>query len=215
MCPNCQAPARADADFCTNCGTSLRGQAVAEGAPATQPAPGYVPYSPPPPDQRQQVQPGWNQPAAGWQPQRSSAPPFRFDVKRLAPADLAVGGASALVFLSLFLPWFGLLGFSTSGISLHGYLAIALLASLALMGYLAMRAGWENMPVKLPIAHTPLLLIGTGVQLLFVLIGFFQSDGLSREFGAYLGLLAALTACGVIAVLMIIATRGDPQQGSP
>jgi zinc-ribbon domain len=214
MCPNCQAPARADADFCTNCGTSLRGPAVAGAAPVTEPAPGRVPYPQAAPDQPQQGQPGWNQPATGWPPQRSSAPPFRFDLKRLAPADMAVGGASMVVFLSLFLPWFGVLGFTTSGISLHGYLAIAMLTSLALVGYLAVRAGWENMPVRLPIAHTPLLLIGTGVQLLFVLIGFLQSDGLSREFGAYLGLLAALTACGAIAVLMIIAARGDLQRGS-
>ena len=78
----------------------------------------------------------------------------------------------------------------------RGYLVIALLADLALLGYLVLRAGWDTPPVKLPIAHAPLLLIATGVQLLFVLIAFLQSDGLGHEFGAYLALLAALVACG-------------------
>jgi hypothetical protein len=105
------------------------------------------------------------------------------------------------------MPWFGILGYATSGISLHGYLVIALLAALVLLGYLALRAGWETTPFRLPIAHAPLLLIGTGVQLLFVLIAFLQSDGLSHEFGAYLALLAALVACAAIAVPVFRSAR--------
>ncbi|HWF81307.1 MAG TPA: hypothetical protein VN695_12055 [Streptosporangiaceae bacterium] len=126
--------------------------------------------------------------------------------------DLTIGGASIVALLSLFLPWFGVLGYSTSGMSLHGYLVIALLADLALLGYLVLRAGWDTPPVRLPIAHAPLLLIATGVQLLFVLIAFLQSDGLGHEFGAYLALLAALVACGVIAVPAIRSVR-DAQSG--
>ncbi len=202
MCPNCQAPTRGDSDFCTNCGAQLRSASTAGGnAPPTQPAPGQPPNTQPAPSLPNQVQ-------------RSSAPAFSFDLKRLATPDLIIGGASIVVFISLFLPWFGFLSYTISGMSLHGYLVIALLADLALLAYLALRAGWETPPFRLPIAHAPLLLIGTGVQLLFVLIAFLQSDGLGHEFGSYLGLLAALAACGVIAVPMIRSARSGAQGGA-
>ena len=203
MCPNCRAPIRAGSDFCTNCGARLRpASAPAAGAPVTQPAPGRPAQVQPPPG-----------PQSQGHGQRTSSPAYRLDLKRLAALDRTIGGATLVVFISIFLPWFGLLGYATSGISLHGYLVIALLAALALLGYLALRAGWETTPFRLPIAHTPLLLIGTGVQLLFVLIAFLQSDGLNHEFGAYLGLLAALLACAVIAVPMLRSARAAPQQG--
>jgi hypothetical protein len=74
--------------------------------------------------------------------------------------------------------------------------------ALLLIGYLVLRSGWEEFPVNLPIAHAPLLLIGTGLQLLLVLIGFFDVPvaGLNWEFGAYLALLAAVAAAGPLIV---------------
>lgn len=201
MCPNCNTPIRSDSEFCTNCGTRVRPPAGAGGAPLTQPAPPREPGGPvsgPP-------SPGWSSPAP-------ASGQFRFDRNRLATPDLVIGGASAVTLISLFLPWFGVLGFSTSGMSLHGYLVISLLTALALLGYLVLRAGWDRLPFKLPIAHAPLLLIGTAIQLLIVFIAFLQSDGLSREFGSYLSLLAALVACAVIAVPAIRSMR-DAQRG--
>src|ERR1022692_976007 len=137
MCPNCQAPIRVGSDFCTNCGAHLRSaSSPAANAPVTQPAPGQpgqpaqFPPPPGPPSQRQQP----------------STPAYSFDPKRLATLDRTVAGATFVVFVSLFLPWFGILGYATSGISLHGYLVIALLTALALLGYLALRAGWETAP---------------------------------------------------------------------
>lgn len=184
MCPNCNAPIRGDSEFCTNCGTRVR--------------PPARPVSDPP-------APVWPSPA----PATSQ---FRFDLKRLATPDLVIGGASAIALLSMFLPWFGVLDYSTSGMSLHGYLVIALLAALALLGYLVLRAGWDTPPVRLPIAHAPLLLVGTAIQLLIVFIAFLQSDGLTHEFGSYLGLLAALVACAVITVPVIRSVL-DAQRG--
>ena len=202
MCPNCQAPIRSGSDFCTNCGARLRPASAPANAPATPPAPGGPVQTP--------LRPG---PPSQGQGQRASSPAYRLDLQRLATLDRAIGGATLVVFISVFLPWFGLFGYATSGISLHGYLVIALLAALALLGYLALRAGWEPTKLRLPIAHAPLLLIATGVQLLIVLIAFLQSDGLGHEFGAYLGLLAALLAFAVIAVPMIRSARTAPQQG--
>ena len=217
-------------DFCTSCGTQLRpAPTTAADAPVTQQAPGQPAPGQPAPGQPAPGQPAPGQPAPGQpapgqpvrfpfppgppgQVRRTSSPAYSFDLKRLAPLDRTVGGATFVVFVALFLPWFGILGYTTSGISLHGYLVIALLAALALLLYLALRAGWETAPFRLPIAHAPLLLIGTGVQLLFVLIAFLQSDGLSHEFGAYLALLAALVACAAIAVPVIRSARSVPQQ---
>jgi len=132
-------------------------------------------------------------------------PPVRFDLGRLTSADRAIGGASRVALITLILPWFGFsqpgYSFSQSGIAAHGYLGIALLADLIVVGYLVMRACWEVLPVSLPVAHAPLLLVCTGLQLLIVLIAFlFKPSGLSWEIGAYLALLAAIAACAPIAV---------------
>ncbi|HXP22051.1 MAG TPA: zinc ribbon domain-containing protein [Streptosporangiaceae bacterium] len=192
MCPNCQAQVRSDADFCPNCGTALKSQPPAGSTP-----PGYVQQPP------GSTPPGYVQPAGG------HTPAFRFDVSRLDVADRVIGAASVIVFISLFLPWFGVLGFTVSGMSYHGYLAISLIAAVVLIGYLVLRAGWQKLPFRLPIAHAPLLLVGTAVQLLFVLIAFlFKPSGTSWEVGAYLGLLAALAACAVIAVPAIRSMQG-------
>lgn len=214
MCPNCNAPIRGDSEFCTNCGAPVRTQAAPTASDAAMTQPAQQQQQPPP--AREPIAPYSGPPAPGFpgQPARPSTPPFSFDIKRLATPDLVIGGASIVTLISLFLPWYGLLGFSTSGMSLHGYLVIALLAAIALLGYLVLRAGWAAAPVKLPIAHTPLLLIGTGVQLLFVLIAFLQSDGFGHQFGSYLALLAALIACGVIAVPVIRAMIAARQGGN-
>jgi hypothetical protein len=194
MCPNCQAPVREGADFCTNCGAQLGPAAASGSAPVTMQAPA----SAPPPGPATPPPYGAAPPGPG-QVQRPSTPPFSFDLKHLGTTDLIIGGASIVAFISLFLPWFGFFSYTVSGLSAHGYLTIALLIDLALVGYLVLRAGWTTLPFRMPIAHAPLLLIATGVQLLFMLIGFLQSYGFSHEIGAYLGLLAALVAFGVIA----------------
>jgi hypothetical protein len=113
--------------------------------------------------------------------------------------------ASLILIITLFLPWFGIsvdgVSASESGFSAHGYLVISLLTAVALLGYLVMRAGWDDAPMKLPVAHAPLLLVLTGVQFLIVLLAFlFKPGGLGWQFGAWLGLLAALVACGAIVV---------------
>jgi zinc-ribbon domain len=136
---------------------------------------------------------------------RRPAAAFRLDLRRLGRAEQTVGGASLIVLISLFLPWYGLTvlnaSFSVSGTSAHGYLVIALLVALLLIGYLVVRAGWEELPVNLPIAHAPLLLLGTGLQFLLVLIGFLDKPtGLSWEIGAYLALIAAAAATAPVVI---------------
>jgi hypothetical protein len=163
-------------------------------------------------------QPGYNQPGQqpGYRPPAGPphhGPQFAFDLKRLSPVDQVIGGASLILIITLFLPWFGvsLDGYSASesGFDAHGYLIVPLLTAIVLIAYLIMLAGWDDPPLKLPVAHAPLLLVGTGIQFLIVLLAFlFKPTGTDWEFGAYLGLLAALVACGAIVVPAIQSMQG-------
>jgi hypothetical protein len=78
-----------------------------------------------------------------------------------------------------------------------------------LVAYLVMRAGWDHLPWKLPMAHEPLLLVGTGIQALIVLLAFlFKPTGTDWQFAAYLGLLAALVACGAAVMPALNSMQG-------
>jgi hypothetical protein len=191
------------------------GQPPTYGQPPTQPPPPYAqqPTQPPPFGQQPSAHPQFGgQPAPGWQGQvqRPSTPAFQLDFKRLGQTDLIIGGATIVMFISLFLPWYGYLGATEDGLTAHGFLAISLIVALALIAYLVLRAGWDALPFRLPIAHAPLLLVGTGVQLFFVLIAFLLKPYsiLSWQIGAFLALIAAAVACGVIAVPAIRSLQG-------
>jgi hypothetical protein len=147
-----------------------------------------------------------------------AAPPreFRLDLRRLSRSDQAVGGASLVVLISLFLPWFGFsaLGasLSISGTTAHGYLVLAVITALLIAGYLLLRSGWGEFPFPLPVAHESLVLAGTGVQFLLVLAGFLDVPlaGLGWEIGAYLALAAAALAM-LPAVLPALRPRSSRQ----
>jgi hypothetical protein len=138
---------------------------------------------------------------------RAQAGQFRLDMRRLTRVEQMTGGATLIVLISLFLPWFGFdeIGTSTSisirGTAAHGYLAIAVLVEVLLAGYLLWRSGWEEFPVSLPITHEVLLLAATGLQFVLVAVAFLDVPvaGLSREFGAFLALIASVAAVGLAA----------------
>jgi hypothetical protein len=177
ICTRCQTPSEPDSAFCANCGQSLQGAAAVPG-PKAAGTPGP-------------------QSSVG---KRPTGEAFRFDLHRLGRTELVVGGASLVVLISLFLPWYGfsVLGanYSVNGVTSHGYLYIVLLLTLAILAYLMLRAGWDQSPLALPIAHGPLLLIGTAIQLLLVFIAFLDKPipQLSWDFGAWITLIAAVTA---------------------
>jgi zinc ribbon protein len=167
---------------------------------------------PPPPGQYQpsgQYPPAGQQPPAGYPQQGgqyqprpgTSGAPFRFDMNRLTRVDRTVGIASLIAMISIWLPWYSLDGDSISGTTGHGWLWLVFVIALALIGYLALRAGSAS-EVRLPIAHAPLLIIGTALQLLFILIAFadipYSNFGVGWDWGAFIGLLAALAAAGPV-----------------
>jgi hypothetical protein len=176
-------------------------------APPAQP--GYSPQQAPP-GNSPQGQPPYSpqgQPGSG-PPAQHHGPPFAFDLKRLSRVDQVIGGASLVLIITLFLPWFGVFGFTVSGFSAHGYLFIPLLTAIILVGYLVIRAGWDDPPMRLPVAHAPLLLVGTGLQFLIVLLAFlFKPGGTSWQFGAFLALIAALVAFAAIVVPAVQSTQ--------
>ena len=198
-CPQCLSGIRPDTAFCGSCGTPADREPAGRTYPAdgrSLPAASVSQFPRTPGDQ-------YIPSAASGQhgPPPAAAPrEFRLDLRRLSRSDQAVGSASLVVLISLFLPWFGFstLGasISISGTTAHGYLVLVVIAALLIAGYLLLRSGWGEFPFPLPVAHGTLLLAGTGVQFLLVLAGFLDVPlaGLGWESGAYLAVAAAVLA---------------------
>jgi len=166
-CSRCGQPLVAGAASCANCG------APASVGPA-----------------------GQTTPAAGG----SQVPPYKFDSKQWTNTDKVVGVAAVVLFISLFLPWYGISvgigSFTADGLTAHGYLYIVLILLLVEIGYLAARAGWEQVRSKVPVAHSQVLLIINAVNLVLVVVAFLNKgpSGIGWRFGAFVGLAAAIVA---------------------
>jgi len=147
-------------------------------------------------------------------PRSSNVPPVNFDHTRLTKVDKIVAGGTLITMISIWLPWFSISwGGSTfqvagsasiSGTTGHGWLWLEFFVAVALLAYLASRAAWDRPPFTMPVAHAPLLIAGTSLQLLLVLIAFidipYGSDGVGWAGGAFVALLAALAAAGPVVV---------------
>ena len=175
------------------------------GGPAGYPQAGGQPPTGFPPGQ---YQPG----SSGGFTKRSSLPPANFDLSRLSTVDRIVAGATLVTMISIWMPWYAVSygasslyqgeSASFSGTWGHGWLWLEFVVALVLLAYLAARAAWETLPFAMPLAHAPLLIAGTGLQLLLVLIAFidipYGGQGMGWDWGAFIGLIAALTAAGPV-----------------
>jgi len=182
-CSQCGSDVAAGSAACPNCGAQQPGM-EAQGAHA--PAP----------------------PMAGGAPAAGSAgPAFAFDAKRWTRDDQIVGGASLLLLISLFLPWYsvsaGPFSASASGTTGHGYLWIVFILALVIVIYEVLKAGFEILPFNLPVGPVQLLLGLTGINLVLVLIAFLLKPGggtglvgvsVGWDFGAFIGLICAIVA---------------------
>lgn len=127
-----------------------------------------------------------------------------------------------MLFLSLFMPWFGitLLGTSATADALdsHGYLYLVLVLCLVIAGYLVFRAGFASARPVDTRGHERLLLAATAVNFLVILIGFFSVPGsadaaglITRQAGAFIGLIAAVAAAAPVAAAVLSnATQRQP-----
>jgi len=147
-------------------------------------------------------------------PSKSS---FSFDMKRWSQAERTTAIATLVLLISLFLPWytynFGLGSVSVDGLW-HGWMYIVLLLSLAILVYLVSRAGFSEMPFKMPISGDQLLLGGSVISLVLTFIAFIDKPGgvgftgIGWGWGSFVGLLAAVVAAVPLGVPALRARRG-------
>jgi hypothetical protein len=240
FCGNCGAqltvaPAAAPAGYPPPQGAGTPPGYAASGAPTGYgPPQGYDAaggYNAGGPQQSTGYPQGQYQPPAGGGPQGprpSSLPPVNFDHNRLDRVDKIVAGATFITMISIWLPWFSISwGSSTfqdagsasiSGTTGHGWLWLEFIVALVLIAYLAARAAWDRLPFTMPVAHAPLLIVGTSLQLLLVLIAFidipYGSDGVGLDWGAFIALLAALAAAGPVVVPAVRSYLASRNGGS-
>jgi hypothetical protein len=228
-CSQCGSDAAEGAAACPRCGARLAGDAGWTQAPPrdagwTQAPPGNAGWT-------QQAPPGARTGAPAGRTRGAAA--YSFDARRWTRSDQIVGGASIVVLISLFLPWFSVnlaalsdLGItagnaSESGTSAHGWLWFVFVVGLLILAYLVLAAGYQTLPFKLPLKHDQLLLAATGLNLVLVFLAFVlkpQPDAGMPElaglkvgwsWGAIIGLLAAIAAV----VPLVLAARSRPGIG--
>ncbi len=134
-------------------------------------------------------------------------PAYKFDAARWSLADRIAGVATVVLFISLFLSWFGVsvigITVTASGVSAHGYLYIVMILSILIIAYLVLRAGWEELPGGINLPHLTTMLAATLVNLVIVFLAFIfkpGGSGVGWEFGAFLALIAAIVAAAPFAI---------------
>jgi len=204
-CAQCQSEAADDATACPSCGAPLGASAATTtAAPAVNtppPAAAAPAVNTPPPAAAAPAAP------AGSASTGSSVPAYKFDAARWSLADRIAGIASIVLFISLFLSWFGVsiigITVTASGLSAHGYLYIVLILCILIVAYLVLRAGWDKLPISANVPHLTVMLVATLVNLVLVFIGFIfkpGGSGVGWEFGAFVALIAAIVAAAPYAV---------------
>ncbi len=192
-CPQCQSEVADDANNCSNCGSPLGASSTtAQAAPAMGAA---------------TAAPAAAGPATAGTASGPPVPAYKFDAARWSLADRISGVATIVLFISLFLSWFGItvigVSVTASGVSAHGWLYIVMIICILEIAYLALRAGWDHLPVSMNFPHLTVMLVATIVNLVLVFIAFIDKpggSGVGWEFGAFLGLIAAIVAAAPYAI---------------
>ena len=192
-CPQCQSQVADDAVTCPSCGSSL---STSPTSTATQAAPTVSAPAPAPAA------------AAGAAASSGSTiPAYKFDAARWSLADRIAGVATVVLFISLFLSWFGItvigITVTASGVSAHGYLYIVMVICILEIAYLVLRAGWDELPISANLPHLTVMMAATIVNLVLVFIGFIfkpGGSGVGWQFGAFLALIAAIVAAAPYAI---------------
>ena len=130
-------------------------------------------------------------------------------LKRLDVHELVAGGASLVLLVTLFLPWYrytaggSSISFSAMSSAAGGWRVLILIACLAIVGYLGISVNFTR--PRLPIPAPQALVVATAVNMLLVVVAFatvptsalggfavFVHTG--TAWGAYIGMVAALVA---------------------
>jgi hypothetical protein len=110
--------------------------------------------------------------------------------------DRVAGPASLALLISFWLPWYSLGPFSVDGLSVHGWLFIAVLDSIVLVLYAVITAfGAGDLAELGRLSKDQLLVLLTGVNAALVVLAFLlKPAGFSWSWGAFLALAAAIVA---------------------
>ncbi len=139
-------------------------------------------------------------------------PAFKFEAARWSLADRISGVATVVLFISLFLAWFGVsvigITVTASGVSAHGFLYLVMIICILIVAYLVLRAGWEELPGGINLPHLITMMVATLINLVLVFIAFIDKpggSGVGWEFGAFLALIAAVVAAVPYAIPQVRA----------
>jgi hypothetical protein len=146
----------------------------------------------------------------------SGVPQIKFDAASLSQTDRIVGGATLVLFISMFLPWFsvslGAFTVSADGLTGHGYFYIPFFISIAVIALLAAQAlGLWKVPASSGVSRDQVLLVATVVSLVIVVLGFVLKPGgggVGWSWGAFVGLAAAIVAALPLGRPALAARRG-------
>jgi hypothetical protein len=127
----------------------------------------------------------------------------------LSAQDRVFGPASLVLLVSFWLPWYSVGPFSVDGVSVHGWLFIAVLSSIVLVLYVLITAfGVGDLAAQGRMSKDQLLAVLTGVNLILVVLAFLlKPSGFSWSWGAFLALAAAIVAFVPFGVPLIQARR--------
>jgi hypothetical protein len=127
-------------------------------------------------------------------PKRAGKSRQRLDA--LSAKDRIAGPATLALLVSFWLPWYSIGPFSADGLSVHGWLFIAVLNSIVLVLYFVITAfGVGDLAEQGRMSKDQLLVLLTGVNVALVALGFLlKPAGFSWSWGALLALAAAIVA---------------------
>jgi hypothetical protein len=123
--------------------------------------------------------------------------------------DRIAGPATLALLVSFWLPWYSIGPFSAGGLSVHGWLFIAVLNSIVLVLYVLITAfGVGDLAAQGRMSKDQLLVLITGVNVALVVLGFLlKPAGSSWSWGAFLALAAAVVAFLPFGVPLIQSQR--------
>ena len=127
----------------------------------------------------------------------------------LSAKNRVVGPATFALLVSFWLPWYSIGPLSADGLSVHGWLFIAVLNSIVLVLYVLITAfGVGDLADLGRISKDQLLVLLTGINLALVALGFLlKPAGFSWSWGAFLALAAAIAAFLPFGVPLMQAQR--------
>jgi hypothetical protein len=140
-------------------------------------------------------------------PKRANMSRQRFNA--LSAQDRVAGPATLALLVSFWLHWYSIGPFSVGGLSVHGWLFIAVLNSIVLVLYFVITAfGVGDLAEQGRLSKDQLLILMTGVNVALVVLGFLlKPAGFSWSWGAFVALVAAIVAFLPFGVPLVRAQR--------